>query len=114
MKIHFGVVSEFCDELVKNPPDVEKVVRATQVQRVDKNLVLTHLTFRASYLRTGPIGPVIVEVEEYLGSLWTAGPDVKEMPENRQVLGRLESSSKKLEDACSQLGLEVRSGHYEE
>ncbi len=77
--MHFAIVNfndagKFLDELAARPPDVERVVRVTQVLRSTAHPPLHHLLVVAGYLRRTNGVLQLVELNTFCGQVWPGGP----------------------------------------
>lgn len=107
MRVKFNQVEEFCAELEKDAPLVDRrIVRCSNLWEVSKLSVnIHHLTFLATYSVEGEI----VELRRYCGDIWRINQDA-----DKKVLDKAEQVGKTIEEVCQRLKLEVRAGYIEE
>ena len=115
MLVRFNQVEEFCDELHKEQGNIERrIVRVTNLYTRSKMAAnIKHVQLIATFLVCAfpaalpAAGPHIVRLERYCGDIW--GIEKQDQP----VLERAEAATKKIEQVCQELGLEVRPGVIE-
>jgi hypothetical protein len=97
MKVRFSNLDEFQAELLKRPPNVEPVIRATY-RRIRQEYGNEHLYVLAGYLRQPQPGtpPHLVELMEYQGELW-GGMAANRGPHDREVVDKAELRRHELE-----------------
>jgi hypothetical protein len=114
MIVRYTRVDEFVAELRRRPPNVDGLVRCTQVVRPTELAPIALLIAEAGYLRVGRTehGPVVVPVvlRAPCGELW---PEEFEQRRNRAVRDRADAMLDRVRAAAADLGLEVAGGRIE-
>ena len=115
VRLVFSSHEEFIQELRERGPNLEPLVRVTFRKTADgSGAPLTHLTLLATYLRRlddgagSPVVVVVVQLAEYLGSLWIEPTD----EDSRRCLQRGEHLRADVVRAAEELGLRVGGGTY--
>ena len=115
LRLLFSSHEDFIEELRERGPNLEPVVRVTYRKRPDAGgAPLTDLTLLATYLRRlddgagAPAVVVVVQLAEYLGSLWVDPTD----EDSRRCLQRGEHLRAAVVRAAEALGLRVGGGAY--
>ena len=115
LRLLFSSHEEFPEELRARGPNLEPVVRVTFRKSADASgAPLTHLTLLATYLRRvgddpgGPVVVAVVQLAEYLGSVWIDPTD----QESRRCQQRAAQSREAVVRAAQELGLTVGAGAY--
>jgi hypothetical protein len=107
MKVKFSYTSEFCAELEKDAPSVDRqIVRCTnlyEASRLSPNI--RHVSFFATY----SVGGERVELSRYCGDTWGINEEM-----DRKVHDSAANHLRTVKEICKRLGLEVRAGLLEE
>jgi len=107
MKVRFNQVEEFCTELEKDAPYIDRgIVRCSnlfEVANISSNI------HRVSFIATYSVGGGIVELRHYCGNTWRPNQEA-----DNKVLDKAKQISKTIEEVCQRLNLEVRAGCIEE
>lgn len=115
MTVKFTSVEEFCDELRKEKGNIERrIVRVTNLYTQSKMAAsIKHVQVISTFLVCAfpsalpAAGPNIVRLERYCGDIWGIGN------QDQPVLERAAQVTKKIEDVCQELSLEIRPGVIE-
>lgn len=107
MKVLFNRVNEFCMELKKDSPKIDRsIVRATvryKISTISPNI--QHVFAMATYSVEGQV----VELDHYCGDIWGINDTA-----DQKVLDIAKAHLLKVEDTVKTFGCEIRSGHLEE
>ncbi len=112
VKVQFGNLDTFCEELAARGPNVEPVVRICQQVRQGQSerhgpLPIEHLFGRVSFLRrTGHLLQVTV-LHLYLGQRWVY-PD--ETPDRAEVRRRIDDFYDRIRSVCETLDVALVDG----
>lgn len=114
MIINFSYFEEFLDELKKDKSIVDRmIVRVTRQWKQDTKMYpLRHVSILAHYSIPVDIGKIdsprqIVRLEQYCGNF------MKDFPEEKEVMRKVDEIQDTLEKAIADLGLELRAGSME-
>ena len=115
MIVRLNQVEEFCDELRREEGNIERrIVRVTNLYTQSKMAIsIKHVQVIVTFLVCAfahawpPAEAQIVRLERYCGDIW--GIHEQDQP----VLDRAASATKKIEEVCQELGLEIRPGIIE-
>ncbi|MCC6629382.1 MAG: hypothetical protein IT340_18525 [Chloroflexi bacterium] len=114
MIVLYTRVDEFVAELRRRPPNVDGLVRCTQVVRPTELAPIALLIAEASYRRVDQTehGPVVVPIvlRAPCGELW---PEEFEQRQNRAVRDRADAILARVRAAAAELDLAVAGGRIE-
>lgn len=107
MKVKFNQVEEFCEELEKDAPLIDRqIVRCSKLWETSKlSPNIRHLSFLATCTVKGQL----VELRRYCGDIWGINLEADERVEDKA-----KETNKTIDKVCGLLKLEVRAGHIEE
>ncbi len=107
MKVLFNQPKEFCEELEKDAPQIDRgIVRTTLRYQVSKMSPNVHHVFA---LATYSISGQVVEMEKYCGDLWSL-----DQQQDDKVRTKAADSLKAVEETAKRCNCEIRSGRLEE
>ena len=112
--VKFNAVDEFIEELKKSQP-WPRIVRLTYLSRqssVSPNI--RHLFVVSTFVATAWLSPdkpieTLVRLDKFCGDTWGLNTE-----EDKKVQEQAEVVVKQIEDACREVGYEVRAGVFEE
>jgi len=112
--VKFNAVDEFIEELKKSQP-WPRIVRLTYLSRQSsvspniRHLFVVSTFVVTAWLSTDKSVETLVRLDKFCGDTWGLNTE-----EDKKVQERAEVVVKQIEDACREVGYEVRAGVFEE
>jgi hypothetical protein len=112
VKVQFGNLDTFCDELAARGPNVEPVVRICQQVRNAQSdthgpLPIEHVFGHVSFLRRTPALLQVTVLHLYLGQRWVYADNT---PDRAEVRARIDDFYERIRGVCRTLDLELVDG----